>query len=265
MRSLLVKYSVLLFIFIFSLHFGSVAKEPPPKPDPYRLVNDYADLLSTAEERNLESKLRTFEDSTSTQIAVVTEPSLEGDAREDYTWRLAEAWGIGQKGGNNGLLVYIATKDRKIRIEVGYGLEPVVTDAVSKRIISQIIAPQFKQGQFFQGLNKATDILIGLSIKEFTPEEFTGQEKEGSPFPFVPAIIMVFGILFFSIWISRKRRKAHARGGNYNDFRRGGGIFGPVFFGGGFGGGSGGFGGGGFGGGSFGGGGFGGGGASGGW
>lgn len=239
------------------------AKEIPPVPNPPRLVNDFVGVLSGVEVQALEQKLVAYDDSTSTQIAIVIEESLDGDDIFDYSYRLAEAWGIGRQGKNNGILIYIALGDRKLWIQTGYGAEGFLPDAMAKRIIERIITPNFRQQNYYQGLDQATSTIIQLGNGEYINED-AGQEG-GIPFP----VIIIFIVLFIVIVIIIS--KGGGGGGGYNRQGRydsGGGwvIFGPgggSGWSGGGGGGSGWSGGGGFGG--FGGGGFGGGGAGGSW
>ena len=242
-------------LIIFALLGAALvqAKEFPAKPNPPRLVNDFANVLSAEQISILESKLKIYSDSTSTQIAIVTEQSLEGEDPFDYSRRLAENWQIGMAGKNNGLLIYAAIGDRKIRIQNGYGMEATITDAISKRIIEEIIKPNFREQQYFEGFNEATDYIIRAAAGEFvneTPRK--GRHKSTSP---TMVIIIIILFILFAIFYNKG-----GRGGRR--FNHGGspffGTFGSGGFsgGGGFGGGSSGGGGfGGFGGGSFGGGG----------
>jgi len=244
-----IKYILLLCVSVclFTLAF---AKEIPSKSN--RLVNDYAGVISASDKESIEQMLVAYFDSTSTQIAVVIENSLEGDDLFDYCQRLSTAWGIGEKDKNNGVLLYVAIDDRKIRIHVGYGLEGLLTDALTKRIIEKQLKPNFKNQQYAQGIYEAT-----LSMMQIASGEYVNTRKEGNP-SFIKSILI---ILFVIVIIILTSRKGGGKGG-----LRGRGFGGPMYWGGTFGGGgfsSGGGGGGGFGG--FGGGGFGGGGSSGGW
>ena len=236
------------------LSFVSIAKEIPSKPEPARLVNDYVGALSTEEKNMLEAKLVKYNDTTSTQITVVIENSLEDADIFDYSMRLAQGWGIGQQGKNNGILIYVALADRKMRIQVGYGLEAVVTDAACKRIIEEVLKPQFKQGAYYQGLSDASDYIIGLATGQYKAEPVAkkGKGKLG---------LIFFGVVLLLIIISRFRNRNNntnygsggsgmdlltgmllgsalsgGRGRSYGDFSSGGGSFGG-FGGGSFGGG----------------------------
>ena len=116
-------------------------------------VTDLAGVLTADQTAALEEKLRQFEVSDSTQVAVLIIPSLEGEALEDYSMRVAEAWRLGQKGRDNGVLLIIAMKERSVRIEVGYGLEGNLTDALGRRIIENEIIPSFRQQRFYEGID----------------------------------------------------------------------------------------------------------------
>lgn len=249
-------FSILL---VFSLFSASLfAKELPPKSN--KLVNDYAGILTQAERQQLENKLVAFDDSTSTQIAIVIEKTLEDEDIDDYSVRLAEAWQIGRKGKNNGVLIYMAVDDRNLAIEVGYGLEPVITDIATAKIRADEMNPRFREGQYYEGLDKATDVLMALASKEFSASEYAGNKKEseGKGVSITTIIVIIIIIIILSK-IFGGGNKGNRRRGGWGDFTSGRGPFFPPFGGGGgfggggFGGGGGGFGG--FGGGSFGGGG----------
>ncbi|TGE26382.1 TPM domain-containing protein [Hymenobacter metallicola] len=249
----------------------SYAQQVPPRPSPPRLVNDLANMLQPDEEAALEQKLVTYNDSTSSQIAVVTVPTLGDDEIANYAQTLYESWGIGQKGKNNGVLVLVAEKEHLARIQTGYGLEGAIPDALAKRIISNTIVPAFREQRYYEGLDRATDQLIALAKGEYQADQAPAtrqrgrQDSSGSGWMFW----LIIGIIVLFI-LMRSRGGGGGRGGGFRggmippiifgDFSGGRGVFGG---GGGFGGGFGGGGGGGFGG--FGGGSSGGGGASGSW
>ena len=236
----------LILFAVCCLSFVVNAKEIPAKPNPPKLVNDYANVLSSEQNNALERKLVSYFDSTSTQIAIVIENSLEGDDLFDYCQRLAIAWGIGEKGKNNGLLIYVAIKDHKVRIHTGYGMEATITDALSTQIRLEQINPNFKQGNYYEGLDQATNIIMRAASGEYVNDGSGIKKKNRGG---VLKFILFFIIIIVLMAIFR------GRGG-----RGGGGLMGPILFGtfgsGGFssggdsgGGGFGGFGGGGFGGG----------------
>src|SRR5262245_54117809 len=123
-------------------------------------VTDLAGVLSAEQVRSLEGKLQELESKDSTQVAVLIIPTLEDEQLEDYSHRVASAWKLGQKGRDNGALLLIAMKERKIRIEVGYGLEPNLTDARSRRIIQNDMVPHFKIGDFYSGIDAGISAII---------------------------------------------------------------------------------------------------------
>ena len=130
-------------------------------------VNDYAHMLSPQTRAQLDSYLADLERTDGTQIVVLTVPSLQGDSMEDFSIHVAEKWGIGQKKNDNGAILLIAKNDRKIRIEVGYGLEGRLTDLMSGRIIRNVIAPQFKMGRFDQGVVDGVAAMVATVKGEY--------------------------------------------------------------------------------------------------
>lgn len=143
----------------------------PPRPQPARFVNDFAEVLLPEQRDELEAKLVAFDAETSTQIVIVTVPELEGQVLEEVSIRLAERWGVGQKGKDNGLIILAALAERKVRIEVGYGLEGAVPDAIARRVIDGYLAPNFKNDRYYEGFDQATEVLIGLTRGEFTADD----------------------------------------------------------------------------------------------
>jgi len=162
-------------ILIFSLLLCQAAfgiEVPPLKAR----VNDYASILSPATLRQLENSLEAFEKAESTQIAVLTISTLEGAPIEDFSIRVADTWKIGQKGLDNGAILLISKNDRKLRIEVGYGLEGKLTDLICGRIIQQVIVPQFRAGNFDQGVISGVNAMM-----EAVKGEFQAPAKEAQP------------------------------------------------------------------------------------
>ena len=244
--------ALLCLLLLPALLLRPAAADEPEIPTLRSYVTDQAGIMSAGEKSELESMLISYQEKTSNQFLVLTVPSLQGRSIEGFSIEVVEKNRIGQEGKDNGLLLIVAVEDRAVRFEVGYGLEPVLTDALTHLIISDVIAPQFRRGNYGRGITEGMHTAIRASTGEFTadPRRTTGKKKErGSVIG-----LIIFLFIIFSIF----------RGGRRG---RGGGIWfiGPGLGGGGFGGGGGGFGGGGFGGFSGGGGGFGGGGASGGW
>lgn len=198
--------------FIFFILRGCAtgfAQELPPKPNPPKLVNDYSGVLSDEEENLLEKKLVAFNDSTSSQIAVVLMQSTGEYPVDDYAIALYRNWGIGQKDKDNGVVILCAMADRRVAIITGYGLEGALPDAVCKRIIEQQIKPNFKQQQYFNGLNEATDVVIKRASGEYTADEASSEEL--SPASGIVAIIGVFlFIIGLSFFIQYHRVKRYA-------------------------------------------------------
>jgi uncharacterized protein len=219
----------------------------PALPAARGYVNDTAGLLSPETRAQVERFLADFERSDSTQIAILTIPSLEGEDLEGYSVRVAQAWGIGQQGKDNGALLLVAKEERAVRIEVGYGLEDRLTDLLAGRIVDQEIVPRFKAGDFDGGVKAGVKAMVDATRGAYTGDPAPRKKKQRFPYE---ALIW---LLFLGPGVLRMFAGGHRRGSRSGVFYSGG-------FGG-FGGGSG--GGGGFGG--FGGGGFGGGGASGRW
>jgi uncharacterized protein len=232
------------------LFAATIFAQFPERPSPPRLVNDFANFLSAEERQQLENKLVAYDDSTSSQIAIVTITDLGDFDKSQYAFELAEKWGIGREHKNNGILILASKEQRAFFIATGYGLEDVLPDAICKRITERIVIPNFKNGNFYAGFDEATDEIIARSTGKFVSEKGDKTErKQGFP---TWAIIII--IIVFIIIVSGSASNG-GKGGNTIS-RRGSG---PIIWGGGggFGGGSssggGGFGG--FGGGSFGGGG----------
>jgi uncharacterized protein len=212
-----------------------IAQSLPEKPNPIKLVNDFANILTKDQIAKLEAKLVAFDDSTSNQIAIVTMSDLNGVPASAIAPELFIKWGIGHKGRDNGILILVSMGNpREVFINTGYGVESYVTDAMAGRIVQEHLVPKFKENDYFGGLNLATDDLIQLlqgSFKGF------GNKKDKAPFP---PIVFVVLIILIVIFISRNSKGGG--GGRY--MRTFGGPFPGAFGGYGRGGGFGGFGGG---------------------
>lgn len=167
---------------LLALTTGGLAGEQPFFPPTInRYVNDWADLLSNVQELKLEKALRDYEARTSNQFVIATFPSLNGQNLEDLSIRMFESWKIGQKGRDNGVLITVFKKERRIRIEVGYGLEDRIPDVLASRIIREEMQPAFRQGQYFAGLAAAVQALAAAAGGKFTGEGLPSRRKqEGS-------------------------------------------------------------------------------------
>jgi uncharacterized protein len=163
---------------------------PPP---PSASFNDYAGLVTASERDRLNAKLRRFADETSTQIVVAVMPELpEDDALEDFTVRTAQAWRAGQKGLDNGAILFVFVKDRKIRIEVGYGLEGALPDAIAKRIIEEQIVPAFRAGNPAAGLEAGVEAMMAATRGEYTAKPRAPGGKKLLPVLIFFIILIVF-------------------------------------------------------------------------
>ena len=265
MRYLKVNTFLLLF---FYCGYAIAQFQIPPTPEKQTSVYDYIELIPDGQEKVLEQKLIRYSDSTSTQIVVAVISSTQGENINYLGAQWGEKWGIGQADKDNGILILLAKDDRKIGINTGQGVEFALTDAMSKRIIDNIIVPQFRQDDYYGGLDKGVDAIFQVLNGEFE-EERDFSNNDGFPLKSLLPFIIFLVIL---IILSRRNRGGGGRNGGkraggldlwdviiLSNMGRSSGSGGGFGSGEGFGGGSGGFGGG------FGGGGFGGGGASGGW
>lgn len=250
------------------------AQDVPPKPNPPTRVNDFAHVMTADQINALEQKLVAYNDSTTSDIVIVTVPDIGNSTIEDYALKILRTWGVGDKKNNNGIVILADIKDHQVTIQVGYGLEGAIPDVTAKAIIDNEITPDFREGDYYRGFDQAADALIKAAAGEYkAPEGYgRGRHRDRSVGNGL-GVFIIFLIIIFVIFI---RRGGGGGGGGYF----GGGGWLPFLFGtmvgrglggggGGWGGGGGGWGGGGGGwgggGGDFGGGSGGGGGASGSW
>lgn len=201
------------------------AEELPPAPAAH--FNDYAGLVPVDEARRLDDKLREFDEKTSTQIVVAVFPKLLSPSLEDFTVRTAEAWKAGNKEYDNGAVLFVFVEDRKLRIEVGYGLEGALPDALCRRILDDEVVPRFRAGDWTGGLEAGIDAILAATRGEYRPP----QRKDGVPIAAI-VIIVVFVFLFF--WLASQGSRGVNVGRTY-DRRgwRGGGSWGGGWSGGG--------------------------------
>ena len=254
---------LLSFLFLF-LAVTGYSQDIPARPNPPRLVNDFANVLSPDQREALERKLVAYDDSTSTQITIITIETTGDYGIEDYALKFLRDWGVGNKEKNNGIVLLAAMKDRRFRIETGYGMEGSVPDIVANEIIEGIIKPNFRESDYYRGFDLGTDALIKAASGEYkAPENYRKSQKQGNRGGSIIPFIFILIIVIFIIG-----RGGGGRGGGggmmsrrgYNGFwgglltgmladsmrggSRGGGWSGGGGFGGGGGGGFGGFGGG---------------------
>jgi len=160
-------FAGLVALLVPTIFSFALALEVPPLRG---RINDYAGMIQPDKARELEGRLADFERDTGHQVAVLTIPSLKGDALEDFSIRVAEAWKIGQKGFDNGAILLIVRDDHKLRIEVGYGLEGVLPDAIANRIISEIIVPRFRENDYSGGIEAGVNAILQVTKGEPLPE-----------------------------------------------------------------------------------------------
>lgn len=269
-----------ILTLLLLMAFPAIAQPPyegiPPRPSPPRLVNDFSRTLSSNEVARLERKLVAFNDTTSTQITVVLVKDFAGYDKAQFADLLGEQWGVGQKDKDNGIVVLVKPKvgsgKGEAFIAPGYGLQGAVPDAIAKRIVEVEMIPEFKNNNYYRGLDRGTNVLMELTAGEYDAEAYMSRGAGGGIGAMAILIIFIITIAWL---LSRGRGTRNYSGrssslpfwtalflanqmggssrGKWGDFKSGGGSFG----------GGGGFGGGGFGG--FGGGSFGGGGAGGSW
>jgi uncharacterized protein len=178
--------ALLTFAVLASFAFGAAWDAPKDGlsaiPSLTSAVTDQTGTLSTAERQALEAKLRDWQARTTNQLAVLIVPTTAPEAIEDYSIRVADAWKIGQKGKDNGAILLVAKNDKRMRIEVGYGFEGVLTDVTSRRIIAEDIAPEFSRGNFAAGINAGVDRIIAVvDGGEPLPAATATQRKSASP------------------------------------------------------------------------------------
>jgi uncharacterized protein len=199
--------TLLLFLLITSSINGESILE---KPVPNRYVNDYANLLSETEETYLETQITSHYQETSNQIAVVILQSLEGHQAADLAHRLAEKWGVGQAGKNNGVLILVKPKYQhekgQVYIAVGYGLEGLIPDAVAKRIVEDLFIPHFKSEQYYQGLNKGIVRIIQLIKGEYTYDLSPWAAWSRHKIVLISLLLITLILPFLYLFYLRKRR-----------------------------------------------------------
>ncbi len=211
MKSTITIPTVLKIVVCFLIaQIGFAQFTIPEKPSFQTSVYDYAQVLSANEKAQLEEKLVRYSDSTSTQIVVITIESLKGEDIGILTPKWGHTWGIGGSEKNdNGIIILLAKKERKIWISAGYGLEDRLTAGIGGEITRNIIIPEFKAGSFYNGLDKGTD-----AIMEVIKGKYKGHRKEnkGEDFPFVPFLVIM--IIVFVLLAKNKRNGGNNSGGS---------------------------------------------------
>ncbi|MBO9198627.1 MULTISPECIES: TPM domain-containing protein [Niastella] len=217
------KLKLFLLPALCFISFFASAQEIPARPNPPRLVNDYAGVLSPDEEQRLERQLVALDDSTSNQVAIVLVKTINDYPIEEYALKLFRSWGIGNAKTNNGVLIIAALDDRKIKIEVGYGLEGAIPDITAGHIIQNDIAPNFRSGDYYQGLSQAANSIIKAAAGEYkAPANYRKKKGSGG----LPIGLIIFIIILVVVFSGRNRG-----GGGGMMSRRGSGWLGPFILG----------------------------------
>lgn len=255
------KITKLLLPFTLILFSLSILAQIPSRPTPPRLVNDFTGILSKAQISNLEAKLVRFNDTTSNQITVVIVKSLNGQDKAMFAYEIGEKWKVGQKKFDNGIVVLVKPKfnarDKgQAFVAVGYGLEPAIPDAIAKRIVENEMIPEFKNGNYYYGINNATNVLMQFAAGEINADDYNRSSNAKGIFALLPFLIIF--LVIFLIRVSNRSRSIGAHGsgslwtalflgsmlgnnshsGSWNNFSGGGSGFGGGGSFGGFGGGS---------------------------
>ncbi len=207
-------FFILIALIGFSAGFG---QNILPKPNPPRLVNDAAGVLSPEQVDILEKKLVALDDSTSNQIAVVLIKSLGDYAVEDYAQKLFRDWGIGNKKTNNGILILASMEDRKMWIEVGYGLEGAIPDVTAASIYRNEMVPEFKNGNYYRGIDNAINALTKAAVGEYKVKRERRGNGEGRSINIGSIFGFIIMIIVIIIFIARR-----GGGGGWGGGRRSG-------------------------------------------
>lgn len=203
------------FLILFFLISCSILGQNIPKPmNPPRLVNDFAGVFSEPDRANLERMLRAYNDSTSTQIYVVTVDDLQGYAASDFAYRLGEDWGVGQKGKDNGAVILIKPKKGNSRgqvyIAVGYGLEAKLNDARIGRIIDNSMLPYFSRDDYYNGTRAAIEVMINYLSGQFQGDPNDDGKLKMSD---ILTVILLIALFVYLSSKSNNRGSGSSRGG----------------------------------------------------
>ena len=253
----IIKYYSILFLFSFLFISNGVSAqfnipEMPPLEEQTSLY-DYIDLLTPQQQSDLRSKLIRYSDTTSTQIVVAIISTTNGDDISMVGANWGEKWGIGQADEDNGILILLANEDRTVDINTGYGIEYRITDRMAEKIINNYMIPEFKLGNYYEGLDSGTNIMFQMLQGEFIEEDQTDDSsylsRNWDGIIILAFVLFFFIMIFIGIIASRKRKKGgfwdtvtHSSSGSYRSYGSGGSSYSggssSSSFGGGFGGGS---------------------------
>ena len=201
-RSYIKNFLRFFFFMLLQIHTVDLKAEDFP-PQSKSIVTDYTNTLSDGERQSLEQKLTAFNDSTSSQVAIVIMGSVGNYDIAEYSVQLYNRWGIGQKEKNNGVLILVAKEDRKVWITTGYGMEGVLPDALSKRIVNNDILPNFKTGNYYEGLDNAVNSIISIVRGEYTADNTIHKKKKVPWFGVLLALFVLFIVTVSKIGSTR--------------------------------------------------------------
>src|SRR5437588_344308 len=218
------KKLALIIALLFSLFaFAQIDKVIPERPNPPRLVTDFAQALTPEQIQTLEQKLVAYDDSTSNQIAVVTMQTTGDYDIQEVALGILRKWGVGNRQKNNGIVILAAIKDHKVFVATGYGMEGAVPDITAKSIIDNDILPNFREGNYYRGFDAGTTSLIKAAAGEYkAPEGYANRGKAGKGIGFGKLII---GLIIFFIILGMFGGRGGGGGGGYVS-RRGSGWLG---------------------------------------
>ncbi|MBI5416463.1 TPM domain-containing protein [Candidatus Poribacteria bacterium] len=217
----------LIYVFLIILFVPGIVHAETQYPSSTGFVNDFANVINQQDHNNLESLIRRLKDKTTAEIAVVTMETIGDEPIDSYAAKLFEKWKIGEKNKDNGVLILAAIKDKKIKIEVGYGLEGAITDGRAGEILDRLVVPNFKQGNYSKGLSECTLEIVRIIAKEYNVDLGVGKPTEEKSLDnFVDPDIVLLIIIIIIILLSSRRGK---RGGFFifpGPFMGGGGGYG---------------------------------------
>lgn len=234
----MIKKYYILFVLLLAFFSLQAQDDVLPEPmNPPRLVNDFAGLFSDSQKTSLESTLRAYNDSTSTQIYVVSVSDLNGYDASDYATRLGEKWGIGQKDKNNGVLILLKPRNEngggKVFIATGYGVEPILTDGRCGRIIDEQMMPYLQEGDFYRATQAAVDRIILYLSGEFQGDETSATPDIAGIFCSIAMIALFILIIIAKIKFGGGSNRGGGGFGGFGGGRSSGGGFGGFSGGGG--------------------------------
>jgi len=213
---------LLLFSLFLLTQLLARSQNIPARPNPPRPLNDFAHVLTADQAAALEQKLLAYNDSTSSQIVIVTVESTGDDVPEEYALKILRDWGVGSKKNNNGIVILAAINDHKLRIEVGDGLEGAIPDITAKQIIDNEISPNFRQGNYYRGFDRAVDALVKAAAGEYKATERPGRSPAYGSRGRGAGNFIGIGVIFFIFIIIAIFRNRGGGGGGGGTINRGG-------------------------------------------